>query len=161
MTTLATINVIRNLFNNAPAHKAGCRVQAMNALKAENAKAFINACSEAGVDSLDAISTACKLFPAFQAEIKAQKAASKEAAEAKAKARKEAIAKALPLAIQELKALVPVKQRKPRCFKKKPVAPVEKPKEVDPDNEPYNPEAYELRSDIREIITKKDNETPK
>ena len=44
---------------------------------------------------------------------------------------------------------------------KKPVAPVEKPKEVDPDNEPYNPEAYELRSDIREIITKKDNETPK
>ena len=44
---------------------------------------------------------------------------------------------------------------------KKPVAPVEKPKEVDPDNEPYNPEAYELRSDIKEIIAKKDSEKPK
>ena len=37
----------------------------------------------------------------------------------------------------------------------------ETPKEVDPDNEPYNPDSYELRSDIREIITKKDSETPK
>ena len=44
---------------------------------------------------------------------------------------------------------------------KKPVAPVEKPKEVDPDNEPYNPDAYELRSDIKEIIAKKDSEKPK
>ena len=118
MTTLATITVIRNLFDAAPAHKAGLRVKAMNAIKTQNAKAFINACTEAGVDSLDAISTACKLFPAFQAEIKAQKAAAKAAAEAKAKASKEAIAKALPLAIEELKALVPAKQRRPRCFKK-------------------------------------------
>ena len=37
----------------------------------------------------------------------------------------------------------------------------EKPKEVDPDNEPYNPESYELRSDIKEIIKKKDTENPK
>ncbi len=44
---------------------------------------------------------------------------------------------------------------------KKPVAPVEKPKEVDPDNEPYNPESYEMRSDIKEIIAKKDSEKPK
>ena len=44
---------------------------------------------------------------------------------------------------------------------KKPVAPVEKPKEVDPDNEPYNPESYEVRSDIKEIIAKKDSEKPK
>ena len=44
---------------------------------------------------------------------------------------------------------------------KKSVAPVEKPKEVDPDNEPYNPDAYELRSDIKEIIAKKDSEKPK
>jgi len=44
---------------------------------------------------------------------------------------------------------------------KKPVAPVEKPKEVDPDNEPYNPDSYELRSDIKEIIKKKDTENPK
>jgi hypothetical protein len=119
MTTLATINVIRNLFNQGPAHKAGLRIQAMNALKAKDAKAFMNACTEAGIDSLDALSTACVLFPAFKAEIKAQKAAAKAAVEAKAKASKEAIANALPKAIQELKALVPVKQRKPRCFKKK------------------------------------------
>lgn len=119
MTTLATITVIRNLFDAAPAHKAGLRVKAMNAIKTQNAKAFINACTEAGIDTLDTIATACALFPAFQAEIKAQKAASKAAAEAKAKASKEAIAKALPLAIEELKAMVPVKQRKPRCFKKK------------------------------------------
>ena len=44
---------------------------------------------------------------------------------------------------------------------KKPVAPVEKPKEVDPDNEPYNPESYEMRSDIKEIIAKKDSQKPK
>jgi len=118
MTTLATINVIRKLFDSAPAHKAGLRVQAMNAVKSEDAKAFINACTEAGIDTLDAVATACALFPAFQAEIKAQKAASKAAAEAKAKASKEAIAKALTLAIEELKAMVPVKQRRPRCFKK-------------------------------------------
>ena len=37
----------------------------------------------------------------------------------------------------------------------------EAPKEVDPDNEPYNPESYEIRSDIKEIIAKKDSETPK
>ena len=43
----------------------------------------------------------------------------------------------------------------------KPMAPVERPKEVDPDNEPYNPESYELRSDIKEIIKKKDTENPK
>ena len=138
MTTLATVNVIRELFNKAPAQKAGLRIQAMNALKAKDAKAFINACTEAGVDSLDAISTACKLFPAFQAEIKAQKAAAKAAAEAKAKASKEAIAKALPLAIEELKAhqfLVPVKQRKPRCFKKK-VEVVEAVADVAPSVEP-------------------------
>jgi hypothetical protein len=92
MTTLTTVNVIRNLFNKAPAHKAGLRIQAMNALKTGDAKAFINACTEAGVDSLDTIATACALFPAFQAEIKAQKAASKAAAEAEAKASKEAIA---------------------------------------------------------------------
>jgi len=118
MTTLVTVNVIRKLFDSAPAHKAGLRIKAMNAVKTQNAKAFINACTEAGVDSLDTIATACKLFPAFQAEIKAQKAAAKAAVEAKAKASKEAIAKALPKAIQELKALVPVKQRRPRCFKK-------------------------------------------
>lgn len=34
-------------------------------------------------------------------------------------------------------------------------------KEVDPDNEPYNPESYKLRSDIKEIIKKKDTENPK
>ena len=34
-------------------------------------------------------------------------------------------------------------------------------KEVDPDNEPYNPESYKLRSDINEIIKKKDTENPK
>lgn len=34
-------------------------------------------------------------------------------------------------------------------------------KEVDPDNEPYNPESYKLRSDIKEIIKKKDSEKPK
>ena len=44
---------------------------------------------------------------------------------------------------------------------KKPTLPIEKNKEVDPDNEPYNPEAYELRSDIKEIIKKKDTENPK
>ena len=37
----------------------------------------------------------------------------------------------------------------------------EEPKEVDPDNEPYNPESYKLRSDIKEIIKKKDTENPK
>ena len=37
----------------------------------------------------------------------------------------------------------------------------ETPKEVDPDNEPYNPDSYELKSDIKEIIAKKDSETPK
>ncbi len=37
----------------------------------------------------------------------------------------------------------------------------ESPKEVDPDNEPYNPESYKLRSDIKEIIKKKDTENPK
>ena len=34
-------------------------------------------------------------------------------------------------------------------------------KEVDPDNEPYNPESYKIRSDIKEIIKKKDSEKPK
>lgn len=34
-------------------------------------------------------------------------------------------------------------------------------KEVDPDNEPYNPESYKIRSDIKEIIKKKDTENPK
>ena len=37
----------------------------------------------------------------------------------------------------------------------------EEPKEVDPDNEPYNPESYKIRSDIKEIIKKKDSEKPK
>ena len=37
----------------------------------------------------------------------------------------------------------------------------EEPKEVDPDNEPYNPESYKIRSDIKEIIKKKDTENPK
>ena len=119
MTTLATITVIRNLFDAAPAHKGGLRIQAMNALKSEDAIAFLNACSDAGIDTMDAVNTACKLFPAFKEELKAQKAEK----EAKVKASKEAIALALPLAIQELKALVPVKQRRPRCFKKE-VAPV-------------------------------------
>ena len=114
MTTLATITVIRNLFDAAPAHKGGLRIQAMNALKSEDAIAFLNACSDAGIDTMDAVNTACKLFPAFKEELKAQKAEK----EAKVKASKEAIALALPLAIQELKALVPVKQRRPRCFKK-------------------------------------------
>ena len=42
-----------------------------------------------------------------------------------------------------------------------PKAPMEKPEEVDPDNQPYNPESFEIRSDIKEMIRKKDSENPK
>jgi len=38
---------------------------------------------------------------------------------------------------------------------------ISKGKEVDPDNEPYNPDADEIRSDIKELIAKKDSKNPK
>ena len=62
---------------------------------------------------------------------------------------------------QKIKQDAEVKRQEDPPVVSKPTMPVEKPKEVDPDNEPYNPESYEIRSDIKEIIAKKDSEKPK
>ena len=62
---------------------------------------------------------------------------------------------------QKIKQDAEVKRQEDPPVVSKPTIPVEKPKEVDPDNEPYNPESYEIRSDIKEIIAKKDSEKPK
>ena len=62
---------------------------------------------------------------------------------------------------QKIKQDAEVKRQEDPPVVSKPIMPVEKPKEVDPDNEPYNPESYEIRSDIKEIIAKKDSEKPK
>ena len=62
---------------------------------------------------------------------------------------------------EKIKKDAEVKRKEEPPVVAKPMAPVERPKEVDPDNEPYNPESYELRSDIKEIIKKKDTENPK
>ena len=62
---------------------------------------------------------------------------------------------------QKIKQDAEVKRQEDPPVVSKPTMPVEKPKQVDPDNEPYNPESYEIRSDIKEIIAKKDSEKPK
>ena len=62
---------------------------------------------------------------------------------------------------QKIKQDAEVKRQEEPPVVSKPTMPVEKPKQVDPDNEPYNPESYEIRSDIKEIIAKKDSEKPK